>query len=183
MRPPPKAPPCDYDHRRDDRVVAAGRRAGKDSVASLLATFAAAIEQAHLGRLRPAELAVVQCLAVDPDQARIVLSYIKAFFEAIPDLGAMVTRETRFGLELNNGVSIEEGVLATLNIPLSFITPQQWKNYIGIKPGKDEAKDAARSESGSTLARQRRLVCLHQGRWSRRIVPDSGRTAIATSRR
>jgi hypothetical protein len=87
--------------------VAAGRRAGKDSIASLVATFAAAIEQAHLGRLRPGELAVVQCLAVDRDQARIVLSYIKAFFDAIPDLGAMIVRETRFGLELNNGVSIE----------------------------------------------------------------------------
>jgi hypothetical protein len=87
--------------------VCAGRRAGKDSIASLVATFAAAIEQAHLGRLRPGELAVVQCLAVDRDQARIVLSYIKAFFDAIPDLGAMIVRETRFGLELNNGVSIE----------------------------------------------------------------------------
>jgi hypothetical protein len=39
--------------------VAAGRRAGKDSIASLVATFAAAIEQAHLGRLRPGELAAV----------------------------------------------------------------------------------------------------------------------------
>jgi hypothetical protein len=87
--------------------VAAGRRAGKDSIASLVATFAATIEQAHLGHLRPGELAVVQCLAVDRDQARIVLSYIKAFFDAIPDLGAMIVRETRYGLELNNGVSIE----------------------------------------------------------------------------
>jgi hypothetical protein len=87
--------------------VCAGRRAGKDSIASLVATFAAAIEQAHLGRLRPGEMAVVQCLAVDRDQARIVLSYIKAFFDTIPDLGAMIVRETRYGLELNNGVSIE----------------------------------------------------------------------------
>jgi hypothetical protein len=49
----------------------------------------------------------VQCLAVDREQARIVLSYIKAFFDELPDLGAMVTRETRYDLELNNGVSIE----------------------------------------------------------------------------
>jgi hypothetical protein len=88
-------------------IVTAGRRAGKDSIASLLATFAATVEQGHVGRLRPGEMAVVQCLAVDRDQARIVLSYIKAFFDAIPDLGAMVTRETRFGLELSNGVAIE----------------------------------------------------------------------------
>jgi hypothetical protein len=49
----------------------------------------------------------VQCLAVDRDQARIVLSYIKAFFDAIPDLAAMIVRETRYCLELSNGVSIE----------------------------------------------------------------------------
>jgi phage terminase large subunit-like protein len=88
-------------------IVTAGRRAGKDSIASMLATFAATIEQGHIGRLRPGEMAVVQCLAVDRDQARIVLSYVKAFFDAIPDLKAMVVRETRFGLGLSNGVSIE----------------------------------------------------------------------------
>jgi hypothetical protein len=99
-----RAPP---GRRVKELIVAAGRRSGKDSVASLLATYFAVIEQGHLGRLRPGEQAVVQCLAVDREQARIVLSYIKAFFSEIPDLGAMVTRETRFGLELNNGVSIE----------------------------------------------------------------------------
>ena len=87
--------------------VAAGRRAGKDGIASLLATFAATIEQAHVGRLRPGETAVVECLAVDREQARIVLSYIKALFASIPDLGAMVKRETRFGLDLDNSVAIE----------------------------------------------------------------------------
>jgi hypothetical protein len=75
--------------------VVAGRRAGKDSIASLLATYAATIEQAHVGRLRPGEAATVQCLAVDRDQSRIVMNYVRAFFDAIPDLGAMVTRETR----------------------------------------------------------------------------------------
>jgi hypothetical protein len=98
-----RAPP---KHRVRELFAIGGRRSGKDSIASLLATFAATIEQHHVGRLRPGEQAVVQCLAVDRDQARIVLSYIKAFFE-IPDLAAMVTRETRFGLELNNGVTIE----------------------------------------------------------------------------
>jgi hypothetical protein len=85
--------------------VCAGRRAGKDSVASLLATYAAAIEQAHVGRLRPGEQATVCCIAVDRDQSRIVTDYIRAFF-SIPDLAAMVTRETRLGLELSNGVNI-----------------------------------------------------------------------------
>jgi hypothetical protein len=42
--------------------IVAGRRAGKDSIASMLATYAATIDEAHVGRLRPGEQAVVQCL-------------------------------------------------------------------------------------------------------------------------
>ena len=73
--------------------VCAGRRAGKDSVASLLATYAATIEEAHVGRLRPGELATVQCLACDREQAQIVLGYIKAFFEEIRDLSSYRARD------------------------------------------------------------------------------------------
>ena len=41
-----------------------------------------------------------------------------------------------------------EGVLAALGVPIAFLTaPQQWKRLVGIPPGKDGAKDAARSEA------------------------------------
>src|SRR5271168_2883422 len=40
-----------------------------------------------------------------------------------------------------------EGVVAALSIPIDFITPPAWKRLIGIPPGKDGAKDAARSEA------------------------------------
>jgi hypothetical protein len=86
--------------------VVGGRRGGKDSVASLLAVYAATIEEAHLGRLRPGEKALVQLLACDREQSKIVLSYIRAFFEEIPDLKSMVISETRNGFELSNGVVI-----------------------------------------------------------------------------
>jgi hypothetical protein len=85
----------------------AGRRAGKDSVASMLATFAAAtFNQPHL--LRPGERGLVACMAVDRQQARIVLGYIKSFFQDIPLLAAMVVGEMRAeGFSLNNGIDIE----------------------------------------------------------------------------
>lgn len=98
-----RAPP---KHRVRELWIVAGRRAGKDSIASLLATYAATIEQAHFGRLRPGEQASIQCVAVDRDQSRIVLGYTKAFFRDIPDLGAMLARETRFGVELTNDIEI-----------------------------------------------------------------------------
>jgi hypothetical protein len=85
----------------------AGRRAGKDSVASMLATFAAAtFNQPHL--LRPGERGLVACMAVDRAQAKIVLNYIRSFFQDIPMLAAMVVGDMRAeGFSLNNGIDIE----------------------------------------------------------------------------
>jgi hypothetical protein len=39
------------------------------------------------------------------------------------------------------------GVLAAAAIPTVWITPPQWKRVIGIAPGKEGAKDAARAEA------------------------------------
>jgi len=40
-----------------------------------------------------------------------------------------------------------EGVAAALSIPIDFITPPAWKRVVGIPPGREGAKDAARSEA------------------------------------
>ena len=40
-----------------------------------------------------------------------------------------------------------EGVCASLGIPITWLTPPAWKKIIGIPPGKEGTKDAARSES------------------------------------
>jgi hypothetical protein len=54
--------------------VVAGRRCGKDSIGSLIATQLAAFSD-YLDRLRPGERALVMCLACDREQAKIVLGY------------------------------------------------------------------------------------------------------------
>jgi hypothetical protein len=76
-----------------------------------LATYAATIEQAYVGRLRPGETATMQCLAVDRAQSRIVTNEARAFFDAVPDLGAMVTRETRCWLDLDNNVELPRATI------------------------------------------------------------------------
>jgi hypothetical protein len=96
-----RAPPT---RRTKELWIIAGRRAGKDSIASALATTAACAD--YRKYLRPGERAVVMCLAVDRDQARIVLRYIQAYFREIPLLQPLAVRETPDGLELNNGVDI-----------------------------------------------------------------------------
>jgi hypothetical protein len=68
--------------------VIAGRRAGKDSVASGIAAHAAATFESA-GRLRPGERALVACLAVDKAQAQTVLGYTRSYFSQIPSLAAL----------------------------------------------------------------------------------------------
>jgi hypothetical protein len=88
-----------------EAIYIAGRGAGKDSVASLIAShIAVTFEPA--GRLRPGEVASILCIAVDREQANIVLNYIKAYFETVPALAALVKSIDRDGVTLRNGVAI-----------------------------------------------------------------------------
>ncbi len=94
--------------------VVGGRRGGKDSVASLIIAYAAAVFDGKrrqfagitLPPLRKGERGTIFCLARDRDQAAIALNYVRSYFEDIPELAAMVVRQTRHGLELVNGVDI-----------------------------------------------------------------------------
>jgi hypothetical protein len=70
----------------------------------IAAYVAATFSQQH--KLRPGEKAVVMCVAVDRDQARVILNYIRSYFVEIPLLAGMLTRETATGFELNNGIDI-----------------------------------------------------------------------------
>lgn len=85
--------------------IVAGRRGGKDSIASVIAANAAALFR-ESGQLRPGERALAMCLATDRDQAKIVLNYCRAYFTDIPLLQGMVERETAFGFELSNKIDI-----------------------------------------------------------------------------
>ena len=83
----------------------AGRRAGKDAVASLLAAHAAStFDQGH--RLRGGERALVLCLATDRSQARIVLDYTRALFADVELLKGLVEAETQVGFRLRNNVDV-----------------------------------------------------------------------------
>jgi hypothetical protein len=83
-----------------------GRGAGKDSVASLIVTYIAAMFDRSTSKLRPGERALVGLIAVDREQAQIVKGYIRSFFHDIAALKRMVIRETADGLQLDNGVDI-----------------------------------------------------------------------------
>jgi hypothetical protein len=86
-------------------VVVAGRRSGKDSVASAMGAAAAAFQD-YRPITRPGELANIMCLATDKVQARISLNYTRAYFAEVPMLKSLVVRETADGLDLSTGASI-----------------------------------------------------------------------------
>jgi hypothetical protein len=85
----------------------AGRRSGKDSIASAIAAAAALGD--YRAHLRPGERATVLCLACDRAQARIVTRYIAGYFREVPLLVPLVERENDDGIELNNSVEIVVG--------------------------------------------------------------------------
>ncbi|GAB9089157.1 hypothetical protein [Bradyrhizobium diazoefficiens] len=137
--------------------IVAGRRAGKDSVASVLVAHLAAMFE-NTDRLRPGERAVVLCLATDRDQAKIIFGYTQSYFQDIPLLAGLVQRETASGLELNNRVDVAiatnsfrslrgRPVLAAVLDECAFYrddssaTPDE-ETYAAIKPGTATLPDS-----------------------------------------
>jgi hypothetical protein len=96
-----RAPPR---RRVRELIVIAGRRSGKDSIASAISTTTAIADYSPY--LRPGERATVACLAVDREQSRIVHRYIAGYFQTVPLLQPLVARETDDGIELTNDVEI-----------------------------------------------------------------------------
>lgn len=93
----------------DEVWLVIGRRGGKDVKTASIAVYLATIGAERFGwidRLTRGETAVVQLLAVDRDQAKIAMGYIKGFFEQ-PMLAGMVNKSQRQSIELTNRLSIE----------------------------------------------------------------------------
>lgn len=88
----------------------AGRRSAKSNVASAVAVYLATVGAAVdglLDRLSPGERGVIQLIAVDRDQAKVLMGYIGGLFDSSPTLNAMVTKRGTEGIDLNNRVSIQ----------------------------------------------------------------------------
>jgi hypothetical protein len=176
-------------HRVKELWIIAGRRAGKDSVASGIAAHAAASFESA-GRLRPGERALVACLAVDKAQAALVAGYTRAFFREIPSLRALVERETSDGLALSNGVDI--AIMASdfrsirgRTILLAILDEcAYWKGENSASPDKEVLRAIkpsmlTLSESmviGISTAYQRSGLLYE--RWAKHFAKDSAQTLV-----
>ncbi|WP_300271027.1 hypothetical protein [Halomonas sp.] len=90
--------------------VVAGRRSAKTQTAAAVAVYLATIGAELEGlaaKLSPGERGVVAILAVDRQQAKVALGYIRGMVEDSPVLKRLVERETTDSFDLTNRVSIE----------------------------------------------------------------------------
>lgn len=87
-------------------VLVAGRRSGKSRNLALIAVWLSCFHD-YRQYLDEGELGVVQVLAADKEQARVILRYVKGFIKKVPMLARMIERDTNVGLELSNSISIE----------------------------------------------------------------------------
>jgi hypothetical protein len=86
-------------------VLVIGRGGGKSLISSFIACAYALRD--YSAYLAPGERATIMLIAADRRQARVLMRYVRGFFDALPMLGALVERETADGLDLKNRVSIE----------------------------------------------------------------------------
>jgi hypothetical protein len=93
-------------HRVSELDVAAGRGAGKDSIASFLVSAIAMQFDPRTAKLRPGEQVYCMCIAVDKEQAGIAFGMIRGFFETIPTLKGLVKKIGIDTIELRNRVVI-----------------------------------------------------------------------------
>jgi hypothetical protein len=163
--------------------IIAGRRAGKDSIASLITAFSATFFEDR-DRLRPGERVLCACLACDRDMARIILDYTRSYFTDIAPLAAMIRRESRDGFELNNSVDIAistnsfrnirgRAILCAVLDECAFYRDETSSNpdeelYRAIKPGMATLSDDAMLIGISTPYAKRGLLfkkfAAHYGR-------------------
>ena len=82
-----------------------GRRGGKSRIAALVAVYLACF-RSYRDVLAPGETATIMLIAVDRQQARVLLKYILAFLEGVPMLSRLIVRKTEEEVDLSNGLSI-----------------------------------------------------------------------------
>jgi hypothetical protein len=128
-----------------------GRRGGKDSVASLIATYLSRF--ADTTRLRLGEEGITACLATDRNQAEIVWKYCRGYFEAKPELYAFLRSKsmTNNRIQLLNKVEIRiatnnyraprgRAIVAGILDEVAFYRDEESANpdvdtYMALRPG------------------------------------------------
>jgi len=126
----------------EDRII--GIDVGREGALALLTRNAALIEVADMPVLHdePANRASVNApLLAD------ILARWQARAAFVEYVGARPGEGAVGAFAFGRARSVIEGGCGALGIAVTFITPPSWKRAVGIPPGRDGAKDAARAEA------------------------------------
>lgn len=130
------------DSPADELWLAMGRRGGKSFIAALLAVFEACFRD-HTSRLSVGEIATVLVISADRKQARTVFRYVTGFLHSNPMLEAMISREDKESIELNNRCIIEIGTASfrsTRGYTLAAVIADEiafWRNDESANPDRE----------------------------------------------
>lgn len=86
--------------------VIAGRRGGKSQVLAIMAVYLSVFVDWQK-YLNPGERGRIMCIATDRKQARVIFSYIEAFFRNVDMIRPMLIRPLQEELHLSNNINIE----------------------------------------------------------------------------
>ena len=162
-----------------------GRRSGKDVKAASIVVYLATIGAERFGyrkRLVRGERGVVQLLAVDRDQAKVCLGYIRAMLEQ-PLLAQLVENDTADTIELTNALAIEvttndrRRVRGRTVVAAVLDEVAHWRSettvnpdtevYAAVKPAMATIPNAMLIGISSPYARRGLLWTKHQGHYGK----------------
>lgn len=154
-----------------------GRRGGKSRILALIAVWLACFFE-YREFLAPGEKGVVQVIAADRKQARVVLRYVKALLSRVPMLARMIAGETKESIELTNDIVIEVAtasfrsvrgftVVAALLDEIAFFPQEESANpdveiLNAIKPSMATIPNALLLAASSPYARRGVLYDTHK---------------------
>ena len=78
--------------------------------------------------------------------AQMVASVIREFKPSrvvLEKVGAMPGQGVSSMYQFGRGVGMYEGVLAALQVPVTYVTPQQWQKEMNVRGGKDGSRARA----------------------------------------
>ena len=93
-------------HGYTEAYLCVGRRGGKSFIIALICVWTACFRD-WTKHLAPGEVATVMVIAVDRDQARTIMRYVKGLLSSVPALSKLVENERRSAIDLKGNVCIE----------------------------------------------------------------------------
>jgi len=76
-------------------------------------------------------------LEISPQMAAAIISARKPMVAVMEKTGAMPGQGVSSMYQFGRSVGMLEGILAALQIPVSYVSPQVWQKDVGARDGKD----------------------------------------------